>query len=172
MNLELDRGNGSLVESQKCSRHIGFKGNPFLYDGCEVIEDCARCPYSSSCNYDIIYGGDWSSTKVINFTCGPNLSPTRFGSKLSMGVILGVSSLEILEFKLKMENGIRVGDLVTRPHDLGPDGTKRHLRKWCKNGQSKGFNASTQTSDDLIAIGTDGRGGTIKVLKSQNLSSL
>ncbi|KAI3794654.1 hypothetical protein L1987_37287 [Smallanthus sonchifolius] len=88
MNLELDTGNGSLVESQKCSRHIGFKGNPFLYDGCEVIEDCARCPYSSSCNYDIIYGGDWSSTKVINFTCGPNLSPTRFGSKLSVGVIL------------------------------------------------------------------------------------
>ncbi|KAI3798469.1 hypothetical protein L1987_33746 [Smallanthus sonchifolius] len=81
-------GNGIFVESQKCFRHIGYKGNPYLSDGCEVIEDCASCPYSS-CNYDIVYGGDGSSTKVINFSCGPNHSPTSFGSKSSMGVILG-----------------------------------------------------------------------------------
>ncbi|KAI3798465.1 hypothetical protein L1987_33742 [Smallanthus sonchifolius] len=77
MNLELDMGNGSLVESQKCSRHIGFKGNPFLYDECEVIEDCARCPYSSSCNYDIIYGGDWSSTKVLVYFSSGGSSSER-----------------------------------------------------------------------------------------------
>ncbi|KAD7478300.1 hypothetical protein E3N88_01436 [Mikania micrantha] len=90
MNMELDTGNGSSVESQKCSRHIGYKGNPYLSDGCEVIEDCASCPYAS-CNYDIIYGGDGSSTKVINFSCGPNVSPTSLGSKSSMGVIIGIS---------------------------------------------------------------------------------
>ncbi|KAL8193853.1 hypothetical protein R6Q57_026095 [Mikania cordata] len=90
MNMELDTGNGNSVESQKCSRHIGYKGNPYLSDGCEVIEDCASCPYAS-CNYDIIYGGDGSSTKVINFSCGPNVSPTSFGSKSSMGVIIGIS---------------------------------------------------------------------------------
>ncbi|XP_076924607.1 wall-associated receptor kinase-like 2 [Bidens hawaiensis] len=90
MNMELDTGYGTSVESQKCSRHIGYKGNPYISDGCEVIEDCASCPYSSSCNYDIIYGGDGSSTKVINFSCGPNISPTSIGSKSSMGVILGV----------------------------------------------------------------------------------
>ncbi|XP_021969650.1 uncharacterized protein LOC110864808 isoform X3 [Helianthus annuus] len=45
------------------------------------------------------------------------------------------------------------------------DATKRHSGKWCKNGQSK-------TSGDLIAVGADGRGGTIKVLKSPNYSSL
>ncbi|KAJ0485525.1 putative protein kinase RLK-Pelle-WAK family [Helianthus annuus] len=91
MNVELDTGNGTFVETQKCSRHKGYKGNPYLFDGCEVIEDCASCPDHASCNYDIIYGGDGSSVKVINFSCGPNLSPTSFGSKSSMGVILGVS---------------------------------------------------------------------------------
>ncbi|KAM0038297.1 putative protein kinase RLK-Pelle-WAK family [Helianthus debilis subsp. tardiflorus] len=90
MNVELDTGNGTFVETQKCSRHRGYKGNPYLFDGCEVIEDCASCP-GASCNYDIIYGGDGSSVKVINFSCGPNLSPSSFGSKSSMGVIIGVS---------------------------------------------------------------------------------
>ncbi|KAJ0853486.1 putative wall-associated receptor kinase, galacturonan-binding domain-containing protein [Helianthus annuus] len=90
MNVELDTGNGTFVETQKCSRHRGYKGNPYLFDGCEVIEDCASCPDHASCNYDIIYGGDGSSVKVINFSCGPNLSPTSFGSKSSMGIILGL----------------------------------------------------------------------------------
>nr|GEW50784.1 RING/U-box superfamily protein [Tanacetum cinerariifolium] len=57
---------------------------------------------------------------------------------------------------------------------LGPDGIKRHLGKWCKKSQSKGINASPvpgRVSGDLIAVGSDGRGGTIKVLKSQNLAS-
>ncbi|KAK1410850.1 hypothetical protein QVD17_37391 [Tagetes erecta] len=89
MNMELDTGNGTSIDSQKCSRHIGYKGNPYLSDGCEVIEDCASCPYSTSCNYDIIYGGDGSSTKVINFTCGPNRS-SSLGSKASQSAI-GVS---------------------------------------------------------------------------------
>ncbi|KAK1410827.1 hypothetical protein QVD17_37368 [Tagetes erecta] len=87
MKVELDMGNGVFVESQKCSRHIGYKGNPYLSDGCAVIGGCASCPYSS-CNYDIIYSGDGSRSKITNFTCGPNPSPTRFGVKASMGVIL------------------------------------------------------------------------------------
>lgn len=66
------------------------------------------------------------------------------------------------------------GDFCFSAGLLGPDGTKRHLGKWCKKGQIKGFNASslpTQVSGNLIAIGADGRGGTIKVLRSQNPSS-
>ncbi|KAI3494921.1 hypothetical protein L1887_36960 [Cichorium endivia] len=52
---------------------------------------------------------------------------------------------------------------------LGPDGSKRHLGKWCK----KGFNATQASgSGDLIAVGSDGRGGTIKVLRSLNLPSI
>ncbi|KAG8663752.1 hypothetical protein MANES_01G252600v8 [Manihot esculenta] len=61
---------------------------------------------------------------------------------------------------------------------LAPDGSNRYLGKWCKRGQSKGSLAlqrpgtSASGSGDLIAVGSDGRGGRIKVLKSLNLSSL
>ncbi|XP_076897188.1 uncharacterized protein LOC143550428 isoform X2 [Bidens hawaiensis] len=50
---------------------------------------------------------------------------------------------------------------------LGLDGTKRHLGTYCK----KGFNISlvpTQSSGNLINVGPDGRGGTMKVLKPLN----
>ncbi|KAI3741332.1 hypothetical protein L1987_59004 [Smallanthus sonchifolius] len=58
----------------------------------------------------------------------------------------------------------------------GPDGTKRYLGSYCKKGkkdQNKGSNASvsTQSSGDLIAVGADGRGGTVKVLKPLHLPS-
>ncbi|XAR54016.1 hypothetical protein NMG60_11028995 [Bertholletia excelsa] len=62
---------------------------------------------------------------------------------------------------------------------LGPDGTKRHLGKWCKRVQDKGltgFPVSTQgssaCSSNLIAVGPDGKGGKIKVLRPLNQSSL
>ncbi|XP_023746502.1 uncharacterized protein LOC111894641 isoform X2 [Lactuca sativa] len=58
---------------------------------------------------------------------------------------------------------------------LGPDGSKRHLGKWCKKGfNNNNKNASSapmQASGDLIAVGSDGRGGTIKVLKSSSTDS-
>ncbi|CAL1398854.1 unnamed protein product [Linum trigynum] len=53
---------------------------------------------------------------------------------------------------------------------LGPDGTTRYLGKWCKRDQSKqpaGQKPSTN-SGDLIAVGADGRGGRVKVLRPVN----
>ncbi|XVF73119.1 hypothetical protein PTKIN_Ptkin12aG0176200 [Pterospermum kingtungense] len=57
---------------------------------------------------------------------------------------------------------------------LGPDGTKWHLGKWCKRGMfgSMSTQGSTKSSGDLIAVGADGRGGRIKVMRSANQSSL
>ncbi|XP_024018874.1 uncharacterized protein LOC21396108 [Morus notabilis] len=57
---------------------------------------------------------------------------------------------------------------------LAPDGTNRYLGKWCKRGQNKETRegVNTSISGDLIAIGADGRGGRIKVLRSLNQSSL
>ncbi|XVF22481.1 hypothetical protein REPUB_Repub12eG0176500 [Reevesia pubescens] len=58
---------------------------------------------------------------------------------------------------------------------LGPDGTKWHLGKWCKRGKMLGsvpMKGSTKSSGDLIAVGADGRGGRIKVMRSANQSSL
>ncbi|KAK6162267.1 hypothetical protein DH2020_002108 [Rehmannia glutinosa] len=52
---------------------------------------------------------------------------------------------------------------------LGPDGTNWHLGKWCKKAQNQGSNAR---AGDLIAVGADGRGGRIKVMRSLDQSSL
>ncbi|KAK8693565.1 hypothetical protein V6N13_071142 [Hibiscus sabdariffa] len=57
---------------------------------------------------------------------------------------------------------------------LGPDGTRRHLGKWCKRGKTAGSTPSqhsTKNSGDLIAVGADGRGGRIKVMRLGNQSS-
>ncbi|ESW07131.1 hypothetical protein PHAVU_010G104100 [Phaseolus vulgaris] len=51
---------------------------------------------------------------------------------------------------------------------LGPDGTHRFLGKWCKRGQNSESSSSAKRSSngDLIAVGADGRGGRIKVLRT------
>lgn len=55
---------------------------------------------------------------------------------------------------------------------LGPDGVNRYLGKWCKRAQNKALGCSTvgpsNVADGLIAVGADGRGGRIKVLRSTN----
>lgn len=50
---------------------------------------------------------------------------------------------------------------------LGPEGGRRYLGQWCKRGLSK--LPSSGENGDLIAVESDGRGGKIKVLRSQNL---
>ncbi|XP_050947946.1 uncharacterized protein LOC103497686 isoform X2 [Cucumis melo] len=56
---------------------------------------------------------------------------------------------------------------------LGPNGSNMYLGKWCKRGQTNGSSAMQGSrSGELIAVGADGRGGQIKVLRSQNESSL
>ncbi|KAL5062336.1 hypothetical protein RYX36_024073 [Vicia faba] len=44
---------------------------------------------------------------------------------------------------------------------LGPDGSQRFLGKWCKRGQN-----GESTKGNLISVGADGRGGTVKVLRN------
>ncbi|KAK4411442.1 hypothetical protein Sango_0217200 [Sesamum angolense] len=62
---------------------------------------------------------------------------------------------------------------------LGPDGTNWHLGKWCKKAKnqvsttsSAGLDRSNARAGDLIAVGADGRGGRIKVMRSLDQSSL
>ncbi|KAF6157599.1 hypothetical protein GIB67_037172 [Kingdonia uniflora] len=63
---------------------------------------------------------------------------------------------------------------ISRPGDrcfaggfLAPDGANRHLGKWCKRAQTD-TSVSSANDGDLIAVGADGRGGRIKVLRTQN----
>ncbi|XP_058225750.1 uncharacterized protein LOC131334639 [Rhododendron vialii] len=71
------------------------------------------------------------------------------------------------------------GDLCFTGGLLGPDGTKRHLGKWCKRVQGNGsgvssaaMQGSSASSGNLVAVGADGKGGKIKVLRSPHQSSL
>ncbi|XP_077248233.1 RING/U-box superfamily protein [Tasmannia lanceolata] len=49
---------------------------------------------------------------------------------------------------------------------LGPEGSNRYLGKWCKRNESK--ISGSVTNGNLIAVGADGRGGRIKVLRAQS----
>ncbi|KAL3829691.1 hypothetical protein ACJIZ3_018493 [Penstemon smallii] len=61
---------------------------------------------------------------------------------------------------------------------MGPDGTNRHLGKWCKKVQnsgsssSSGLQRSNARAGDLITVGADGRGGRIKVMRPLDRSTL
>ncbi|KAJ6675297.1 RING ZINC FINGER PROTEIN-RELATED [Salix viminalis] len=74
-----------------------------------------------------------------------------------------------------IRNAINNGDLCFSSGLMGPDGTNRYLGRWCKRGQSKGSMAmqgTSSSSGNLIAVGSDGRGGRVKVLRSINQSFL
>ncbi|KAK1410804.1 hypothetical protein QVD17_37344 [Tagetes erecta] len=98
--VELKMGNDTLVKSQKCSLYTNYEGNPYLYNGCKEIEECARCPYGTYCDYDIIYDGDGLISGINNFTCPPSGSNyINYGSKSSsMGVILGEKPISLTRF--------------------------------------------------------------------------
>ncbi|KAM0005076.1 putative wall-associated receptor kinase, galacturonan-binding domain-containing protein [Helianthus debilis subsp. tardiflorus] len=88
LNLELKMGNGTSIESLKCSLFLPDEGNPYLSYGCEEREECARC-YDTYCAYDTIYDDD-GSRRLTNITCAPYRGPSfDIGSKSPTGVILG-----------------------------------------------------------------------------------
>ncbi|KAJ8529230.1 hypothetical protein K7X08_036065 [Anisodus acutangulus] len=69
----------------------------------------------------------------------------------------------------------KLGDHCFSGGLLGPDGTNRHLGRWCKkvqNNGSAGLQGAGGKSSDLISVGADGRGGRIKVLRSINQASM
>ncbi|KAH9625220.1 hypothetical protein KSS87_019916 [Heliosperma pusillum] len=59
---------------------------------------------------------------------------------------------------------------------MGPDGANMYLGKWCKRVQNNAPKGSTPGSingtDSLIAVGADGRGGKVKVLRSFNQTTM
>lgn len=69
----------------------------------------------------------------------------------------------------------RPGEICFSGGLLGPDGTTRYLGKWCKRGQSEALKAvrsSSISNGGLIAVGSDGRGGRIKALRSSIQTSV
>ncbi|KAI3933592.1 hypothetical protein MKX01_032697 [Papaver californicum] len=70
-----------------------------------------------------------------------------------------------------------IGDQCLSGGLVGRDGTNRYLGKWCKRTQldtsvpsSTVMQGSKASLSSLISVGADGRGGRVKVLRSQNQS--
>ncbi|KAF9669006.1 hypothetical protein SADUNF_Sadunf14G0062600 [Salix dunnii] len=83
--------------------------------------------------------------------------------------------LNIRKDSLSLASLSRQGDICFSSGLMGPDGTNRYLGRWCKRGQSKGsvaMQGTSASSGNLIAVGSDGRGGRVKVLRSINQSLL
>ncbi|XP_071733944.1 wall-associated receptor kinase-like 2 [Rutidosis leptorrhynchoides] len=82
--------NGTEVYYHMCYQPQGYEGNPYLIDGCDVGEQCARCRQNGGyCDYSY-------PNQVLNCTHYPpyDVNPAH---KLKLGVILGVSiSLGVL----------------------------------------------------------------------------
>ena len=51
---------------------------------------------------------------------------------------------------------------------FGPEGTSRTIGKWCKSSSLK----TTTISGELISVGSDGRGGRVKVLRDHDQVSV
>ncbi|KAD7478392.1 hypothetical protein E3N88_01528 [Mikania micrantha] len=70
--LVVDTGNGTTLNTWKCSRdYRPFEGSPYLIDGCQDTEECAKCKLDNGryCDYTRIYDVD-GLAKEWNFTCG------------------------------------------------------------------------------------------------------
>ncbi|KAK1432555.1 hypothetical protein QVD17_09452 [Tagetes erecta] len=77
---ELYLGNGTTVESFKCSCSPIEEGSPYLVNGCEVVKECAGC--IGECR--LLNG-------TSNITCIPYQFSLARGKSSTLGVVLGVS---------------------------------------------------------------------------------
>ncbi|KAK9062328.1 hypothetical protein SSX86_019514 [Deinandra increscens subsp. villosa] len=112
----VDLGNNSSMEIQKCFVPIFVEGNPYLLDGCEVTEECSICMESGgSCVDDTVPDVDGLFSEP-NFTCDktlPGYYDQNRTSKSSLGVILAVSVvkfrlLENSPFRIVLHSGVSI----------------------------------------------------------------
>ncbi|XP_076945060.1 wall-associated receptor kinase-like 2 [Bidens hawaiensis] len=92
LKIKVDLENAS-VDSWKCtySEYTKTEGNAYLIDGCDYSEECAKCRNNKGyCYYEPAYGVDGLVT-TRNFTCNYSFFGYYHESKISLGVILGVS---------------------------------------------------------------------------------
>ncbi|KAJ0840688.1 putative wall-associated receptor kinase, galacturonan-binding domain-containing protein [Helianthus annuus] len=68
--LKVDVGNGTTMDTWKCSCGRPFQGTSYLLDGCQATEECARCESTDRgyCEYIETYYVD-GLAKEWNFTC-------------------------------------------------------------------------------------------------------
>ncbi|KAI3798524.1 hypothetical protein L1987_33801 [Smallanthus sonchifolius] len=101
--LKVDTGNGTTLDTWKCSYYMPFEGTSYLIDGCDDTEECARCEGDKGyCDYISIYDVD-GLAKEWNFTCRRYDRGYNDGlfNTLTIAIIVGVSLTSFLEFSKK-----------------------------------------------------------------------
>ncbi|KAL1071700.1 hypothetical protein V6Z11_D11G104900 [Gossypium hirsutum] len=131
------------------------------------------------CSSTVVIDDEGNMGEDVYIISSPDLK-CRNGSRTSSNIDNATEAAPIKPmFNIKMDTPSlplsEQGNICFSGGLLGPDGTKRHLGKWCKRGKLLGSTpeqGSTKNSGDLIAVGADGRGGRIKVMRSTNQSSM
>ncbi|KAD7478385.1 hypothetical protein E3N88_01521 [Mikania micrantha] len=95
--LVVDTGNGTTLITWKCSHDSRpSEGSPYLIDGCQDTEECAKCQGDNGryCDYTRIYDVD-GLAKEWNFTCGYTVdySYSRINRRIPIYAGAGITSL-------------------------------------------------------------------------------
>ncbi|KAF9618013.1 hypothetical protein IFM89_039410, partial [Coptis chinensis] len=98
-------------------------------------------------------------------------NPSSVGEESSVEEITEIPAIHIRKEVSSPVPTPQPGDQCFVGGLLGPDGANWHLGKWCKRTQrnasiSSSMQGSGTGTGDLIAVGADGRGGRIKILRS------
>ncbi|KAI8545064.1 hypothetical protein RHMOL_Rhmol07G0013400 [Rhododendron molle] len=151
-----------------------------------VEKSCLSKPEAASDTKGKVYR-PCDSARVSGSMSGSNIEmmPTS-SAAIDKDTVLILDDIKQVQSFVSVEQEIpspdpiyQSGDLCFTGGLLGPDGTKRHLGKWCKRVQGNGsgvssaaMQGSSASSGNLVAVGADGKGGKIKVLRSPHQSSL
>ncbi|KAL3517215.1 hypothetical protein ACH5RR_024117 [Cinchona calisaya] len=166
----------TFVPESSCGQ---FK--PLAENGVAVRKSISRTGYKES---ETQTQGQGNIDRASGAMGSTNSNTDNKAAVMDNDVILLDNDVESPQHLLNVRKGTSIPVVVSKPGDccftgglLGPDGTNWHLGKWCKRknkqaSQPLGLQGSIASTADLIAVGADGRGGRIKVLRTLNQSSL
>ncbi|GFY97370.1 RING/U-box superfamily protein [Actinidia rufa] len=149
---------------------------PQINENLAVQKNCSSKTESATDTKSVVhrpYNKDWVSGLMSGSKCDTN--PT-LSAAMDEDTVLLLDDIKQVQSFINADKETPCQVPISQPGDLcfvggllGPDGTKRHLGKWCKRVQgnepassSAAMQGSSGSTGNLIAVGADGRGGKIK----------